>query len=197
MPTKNMTITLDADDLFGTMRTNITTSCDHMNTYCTKTKEENKKENVIQVPRVKDYKIINNKVVIVTFEDGTKEKAVCDDRDTFDLERALEVIIMKKRLGSEYNQLINKIVKECKQIDKDIADKEKFKKEQEEITARHKAKMEKRKAKRLAKEREARIEEQKEAYVRALVMMNNLEAFNENEVEIEVVDGSELENVTN
>ena len=162
----NMQTTIYGEDLFDSMRTSTrtaTTSYKRTTTY----------NYLPKLPRPVDYNIINNKVVIVTFADGTTEKAVCDDRDTFDLERALEVIIMKKRLGRDYSQLVNGIVKDIKKIDKNKAEKEAFEKEQSEIIARRKAKAEKRKAKRLAAEREARIQEQAEAYARAMKMVND------------------------
>ena len=161
-----MQTTIYGEDLFDSMRTSTrtaTTSYKRTTTY----------NYLPKLPRPVDYKIINNKVVIVTFADGTTEKAVCDDRDTFDFERALEVIIMKKRLGRDYSQLVSGIVKDIKKIDKNKAEKEAFEKEQSEIIARRKTKAEKRKAKRLAAERETRIQEQAEAYARAMKMVND------------------------
>jgi hypothetical protein len=49
-----------------------------------------------------------NKVVIVTFADGTKIKTVCDEQDTFTLEMAISIAITKKLLGGTgaYNRAI-------------------------------------------------------------------------------------------
>ena len=74
----------------------------------------------IMLVKIKDYKIINDKVVIVTFVDGTTEKAVCDPEDTFDLERAVEICICKKMFGGTkaYNDAIRKALKQIDAIDK-------------------------------------------------------------------------------
>ena len=134
--------------------------------------------------RIYDYKVYNNKALKVTFRDGfnkehrlEEEKAVCNDEDTFDLMRGLEVCVLKHILGEDtYKQIIKEISKQIKAIE----DEEKAKKEKEEMIAKKKAKndvrMAKRRAKiqlledeRKAKERQERIEEMKEAYLAAMI----------------------------
>ena len=118
-----------------------------------------------------DYKIFNdNKVVVVCFADGTEERAVRDDRDAFDLERAIEVCCMKKLLGGSaaYNKLIHKAVNQVKAIDKKrVAEKEEAerlaKKRQKDIEA---------KIKRKEKKRQEQVEIQKEAYLKAMLEYN-------------------------
>ena len=61
--------------------------------------------------RIRDVKIVvPNKVVEVTFEDRTKEKAVCAEEDTFSLDTAITICIAKHLLGgsSAYNNAVRK-----------------------------------------------------------------------------------------
>lgn len=115
-----------------------------------------------------DYKIINNTVVIVTFSDGTTEKAVCDENDTFDFEKAIEICVCKKKFGGtkEYNNAIKKALKQVHSID----DKKKKKAEEQERIAHRKAKYAERQAKRKAKRRQEQINIQSEAFFKAMVM---------------------------
>ena len=107
-----------------------------------------------------------NKVVIVHFSDGTKEKAVCDKDDKFSLETGIEICVMKKIMGGNaaYNKYIKNAVKlynsEIDRKNKEDAEKE-----------RKKAKIEKEKERR-ERRRERKIAEQihiqKEAYLLAM-----------------------------
>lgn len=128
------------------------------------------------LPEIIDVEVINNCVTVVTFSDGTKEKAVLDKVDTFNLEQGISICITKKLLAQitgcggtkVYNGLIKRAIKKYnahldsieaqKQID------EQKKKKYEKIAAK--------KAKRKAAQREARINEQAEAYRRAFQSMN-------------------------
>lgn len=65
-----------------------------------------------------DYKIFNNKVVVAYFKDGTKEKAVVQDGDTFDINTGLEICILK-HIGTKYGiNFQNAFRKNKKAIDK-------------------------------------------------------------------------------
>lgn len=115
-----------------------------------------------------DYKIINNTVVIVTFSDGTTEKAVCDENDTFDFEKAIEICVCKKKFGGskEYNNAIKKALRQVHSID----DKKKKESEEQERIAHRKAKYAERQAKRKAKRRQEQVNIQSEAFFKAMVM---------------------------
>lgn len=74
-----------------------------------------------------DYKTFNDKVVVAYFKDGTKEKAVVQDGDTFDVNTGLEICILK-HIGTRYGiNFQNAFRKNKKAIDKkhekDIAKK--------------------------------------------------------------------------
>lgn len=120
---------------------------------------------------IKDYKVFNNKVVIVTFVDGSTEKAVCDfSEDSFDLERAIEICICKKMFGGTkaYNDAIRKALKQINEIDK----KRKEDEELAKLIARKKEKAANRKKLRQEKTRKEMIDIQAEAYLKAMKMYN-------------------------
>ena len=110
--------------------------------------------------KIIDYKTYDDKVVILKFDDGTQEKAVCADSHEFDFERGVEVCVLKHVLGSAYRTALKKSMKQIKEVDED----KKKEKEAKEIAKRRKVKAEKRKA----KKRERRIAEMKEAYLSAM-----------------------------
>ena len=117
---------------------------------------------------IADYKVINDKVVIVTFKDGSTEKSVCHGDDVFDLERA----ICKKKFGGNKNYYAA-IRKALKQV-RDIDTKKKKDAEEKERIANRKAKYAERKAKRMAKKRKAQIDLQTESFVAAMMKYNEI-----------------------
>lgn len=138
---------------------------------------------------ISDVSVIENngekKVVIVYFTDGTKEKAVLCDDDTFTLEQGISVCIAKKllsnKLGSKYGSSIyNKIIDRAVKI-YNKSQKEAQKKESEEAAKKEKyrkliAKKQAKRVKRMEEERERQIEIQKEAYLRAMRECNTRSA---------------------
>ena len=128
-------------------------------------KEDNVKE--LHSYEIVDYKIFNNKAVVFTFADGTEERAVCDPKDQFDLERAVEVGIVKKKLGGSnaYNTLVKKAMNQIKAVDKRKA----AEKAEEELKAHRRQKDIERKIKRKEKKRLEQIEIQKEAFLKAMM----------------------------
>lgn len=109
---------------------------------------------------ISDVKILStNKVVQVVFIDGTTEKAVCSEDDTFSLETGITVCIAKKLLGGtkEYNKTIRNAMKVMEQNRKN-------EKELEERNRRIALKRQKEAEKR----RERKIKIQEEAYYRAM-----------------------------
>ena len=137
----------------------------------------------IKFPEIKDVNIIvPNKVVEVTFSDGTKEKSVCREPDTFSLESAISICISKKIMGgsSVYN---NAVKREMKVYDAKLEKEADEKAEQERIEKKRAKRLayKKRRAvkraeeekQRKAREREEQIEIQKEAYLRAIKEIDN------------------------
>lgn len=116
-----------------------------------------------------DYKVINNTVVIFTFADGTTEKTVCNHEfDEFELWRAVELAICKKKFGGTkaYHNAVNNAIKQIENIDA----KKKAEEEEKERIANRKAKYQQRKAKRMAKKRQEQIDIQTEAFYKAMLM---------------------------
>ena len=114
------------------------------------------------------------KVVIVTFADKTKEKAVLADDDTYSLEQGISICLMKKLLGKEtsfggslYNKLIKRAMDVMEENKKAAADAV-AKAEADKAKAEKQAKKQKeRREKYEAVAREYEIGIQAEAYVRA------------------------------
>lgn len=118
--------------------------------------------------------------VIVTFADGTTEKAVTSEDDTFSLEQGISICYTKMLLsmltadsGSKaYNKMLHNAIKLYKKQQEETANKEKEVQLAKEKADRLAAKRAKRKAKLEAKKREQEISVQAEAYARALRMVN-------------------------
>jgi len=120
--------------------------------------------------------VVEDKVIVVTFNDGTSEKAVLCDGDTFSLEQGISICLAKKLLsyqtGGHGSREYNKIIKRGMKVynDKLKAEAEKKRKEEEEKARRERIAA-KKYAKRLRREnaeKEKQIEIQKEAYLRAM-----------------------------
>ena len=131
--------------------------------------DKTNKEKIMKNFKIVDYKVYEDRAVVVTFEDGTEEKAVCCESDKFDLERAIEVAVLKHVLGAnKYKSVLKSAIKQVKEIDKSNEQKEKEK----EIIARKKAKNAERKARYIARKRQERIDEMTEAYFAAMKKYN-------------------------
>ena len=117
---------------------------------------------------IKNYKVCDNngiKTLVVDFEDGSKERAVCCPEDPFELQRGLEICVLKHILGRDnYKAMIKTAMKQVKAIDKAA---EEAKKEKDMIAAK-KASAARKKARYKANKRKQRIAEMKEAYVAAM-----------------------------
>lgn len=121
--------------------------------------------------------IVPDKVIEVTFADGTKEKSVCREPDTFSLESAISICISKKIMGG--SSAYNNAVKRGMKVYEDKQKKEAFEKAEQERIEKKRAKRlaykERRAAKRTEeerqrkeREREEQIAIQTEAYLRAM-----------------------------
>lgn len=122
----------------------------------------------IYVVRVDSY---NNRVVKVTFNDGSFTKSVCSKNDTFDLDVGITICILKRIIGknsevanSTYAKLFRDIHKLMANAEKEKANEAKRKAEVRE--KQHRAEM-KNKAKKM-KEKEEAIDIAKQGYIRAM-----------------------------
>lgn len=110
--------------------------------------------------------IVPNKVVEVTFIDGDKQKAVCQEPDVFSLEQAISICLTKHLLGG--TGAYNKAVKNGIKVHEENQEEKRRAKAEEERIAKRRAKRAAYMKRRAEKRREEQIEIQKEAYVRAL-----------------------------
>ena len=116
---------------------------------------------VHKVPEIIDVKVINKKVVIVTFIDGTQTKAVCDKDDTFNLEVGIGICITKRLMSNDEqtgNSMFNKSIKDALKVMKRNEQLEKARKEFEEEEKRIEAKIKRKKEKRAEKRRQKKIQ---------------------------------------
>ena len=129
------------------------------------------------IPEIEDVQSINNKVVIVKFADGTSEKAVLSENDTFSLEQGVSICITKKILNkvlkgasgtSAYNKLVDYGLKVYDKKQKEIKEAIAAKKAEKDAEQRKIDRIRKKRAKHKAKLREEQIEIQAEAYRRAM-----------------------------
>lgn len=121
----------------------------------------------IAKPEIADVNIIvPDKVVEVTFADGTKEKSVCREPDTFSLESAISICISKKIMGG--SSAYNNAVKRGMKVYEKKLEFEKHQKEEQERIEKKRAKRLAYKERRATKRREEQIAIQAEAYLRAM-----------------------------
>lgn len=116
---------------------------------------------VNRVPEIIDVKAINNKVIIVTFIDGTQTKAVCDKDDTFNLEVGIGICITKRLMSSDEqtgNSMFNKTIKNALKVMKRNEQLEKTRKEIEEEEKRIADKIKRKKEKRAEKRKQKKIQ---------------------------------------
>ena len=94
--------------------------------------------------KITDVKVVKDRVTIVTFADGTQEKAVCAEGDTFSIENGITICLMKKMLAdsciegtgtSIYNNLIRYAMKKVGTAKKK---EEEAKKQDKEVKAARK-----------------------------------------------------------
>lgn len=117
------------------------------------------------IDRVETY---NDRVVKVTFIDGTFTKSVCSENDIFDLDVGITICLMKRWLGKDGNRLYNNLIRK---VHKRMDQKERLAEREKKLRAEMREKERKMKAKREAKKEKARkeqIEIQKQAYIEAL-----------------------------
>ena len=122
---------------------------------------------------IKDVTVYHN-TVIVTFADNTKTVAAMDPEDKFDLEQGISICITKKLLGDNGTSIYNKLIKRAfKVMNNNEAARIKADEEKAEKKRRDEAYIAKKK-KIKAKKREAEIELRKEAIIRAMREMNEM-----------------------
>lgn len=119
-------------------------------------------------PKPVKVETYNDRVVKVTFEDGTFTKSVCSSNDVFDLDVGITICILKRAMGKDGHKLYNNMMQEIHKImDENEKDKEKARKDKAERKAKQR-KTELKAAAKKAKARQDQIDIQKTAFVEAL-----------------------------
>lgn len=142
------------------------------------------------MPDIEDVVVIENdyfpRKVIVTFSDGTTEKATVDNYDIFAIDQGISVCVAKKLLsnivGSEHGSSVyNKIIDRGLKVLRNKTKERETKKHHEAMLKEKREKLiEKKRQKRIKREnaeREKQIEIQKEAYLRAMREYNTRSAY--------------------
>jgi len=144
----------------------------------------NSPNGVCVMPEIVDVRTIENngevKVVVVSFADGTSEKAVLSANDTYSLEYGISICVTKRLLSGKCyghgNSVYNKIVRHGLKVYEDAQKKAVKNAEEAERIKTKMAKLAQKKAakraKREAAEREYLIGIQAEAYARAMRELN-------------------------
>lgn len=123
------------------------------------------------VPAIEKIEIYNERVVKVTFKDGTFTKSICAENDIFDVDTGITICLLKKMLGKNGHKIYNNMIRDAhklmneqenKKIEKQMA-KEEARKKQKEIEMKQKGKK--------MKAKEEAIDIQKQAYIRAMQEM--------------------------
>ena len=128
------------------------------------------------ISAIEDVQVLNDRVVMVKFVDGTTEKAVLDDSDTFSIEQGISICISKKILsvltkgngGSVYNKLVEYGLKAYEEVKKRKYESAKENAEKNAKAKRNAERAKRKRSRKAAKKREYDIEIQKEAYLRAM-----------------------------
>lgn len=136
-------------------------------------------DSAVIIPDINDVKVIekncNPKVVKVLFSDGTVEKAVLDENDTYSLEQGISICITKRILSmytsngsSIYNKLISRAMNVMENNKKNAEEEARRLSDEKARAERIAAKKKQRAEKRAAAQREDYINAHAEAYVRAM-----------------------------
>ena len=130
-------------------------------------------KSIVEATNFKKIEVYNDRVVKITFADGTYTKAVCSDKDVFCLDTGIMVCVMKKLFGGqkEGTKLIALMLNDAHaQMEKQINDK--IEAENKRIAEKQKKrKAELKKAAKKMKAKEEAIDIQKQAYIRAIQEM--------------------------
>lgn len=130
-----------------------------------------KKPEPIGYVKIANIEMYNDRVVKVTFDDGSFTKSVCQENDIFDLDVGITVCLMKKMLDDgkgNGTRIYNDIIRDAHKL---INDKENEKIEKQTEKEKRKKKAHKAMMKKQAKKmkvKEEAIDIQKQAFVRAL-----------------------------
>lgn len=132
-----------------------------------KTETKKNQEWIEGLPAIEKIETYNNRVVKVTYIDGTFTKAVCSENDTFDLDVGITICAMKRLFGENGTRMYNNYISHAHKV-MEKNDKEKLVANVQKMI--EKAKKRKAEIKRVAKKmkkKEEQIDIFKQAIIRA------------------------------
>ena len=121
-----------------------------------------------KMPKVASVDTYNDRVVKVTFDDGTFTKAVCSQNDMFSLDVGISICMTKRMMGKDGHKLYNDMMRDVYKKMEDNMLLEKMKNEMKYEEKERRKKEAQRKAVKKAKRRAEAIDIQKTAFVEAL-----------------------------
>lgn len=122
---------------------------------------------------VKDVSVYNDRVVTMMFDNGEVYKAICDEADKFDIERGMEVCLLKYFLNGSKNY--NNFIRDLKKQYHNKLEEQKKEEENKKHIQHKREKKQAAKRRREERKREEQINIQKEAYIRAMKEMQKAE----------------------
>lgn len=128
----------------------------------------NKKNGWIEgLPAIQKIETYNNRVVKVTFIDGTFTKAVCSENDPFDLDVGITICAMKRIFGENGTRDYNNFIRHAHEVMVENRRAKLAEAEKKETAKKKKRKAELKKAAKKLKAKEESIDIQKQAIIRA------------------------------
>lgn len=124
-----------------------------------------------QIPFVSRVDTYNNKVVKVTFMDGTFTKAVCSENDEFNLDVGISICLTKRMLHKDSHESTKMYANMMHDVHKKMEENEKKREEEKARVAKEKSDRRKANLKRAAKNLKAKQEQidiQRTAFVEAM-----------------------------
>lgn len=120
------------------------------------------------IPKVVRVDTYNDRVVKVTFTDGSFTKSVCGKNDIFDLDVGITICVMKKMLGKNGHKFYNDMIRDIHATMEKNKKEEELAKQLKNEAKQRKRKAELKKAAKLVKAKQEYIDAQKTAVVEAL-----------------------------
>lgn len=132
---------------------------------------ENTSSKRVTIPMVSRVDTYNNKVVKVTFMDGTFTKAVCSENDEFNLDVGISICLTKRMLHKDSHESTKMYANMMHDVHKKMEENEKKREEEKARVAKEKSDRRKANLKRAAKNLKAKQEQidiQRTAFVEAM-----------------------------
>lgn len=140
----------------------------NMEATCANPNQKKEKQWINGLPAVKKVETYNNRVVKVTFIDGTFTKSVCSENDTFDLDVGITICLMKRLFGQKGTAVYNQLLRDIHNVMDENEKVKKLEAEQKQLEKEKKRKNEEKRAAGRLKKKEEQIDIQKQAILRAL-----------------------------